>query len=127
MAITSFKAGDAISTGDIVYVDPSGFLYKGLATSPSQSRTVGISLDSASANSLVRVINDSVYQSTLTLTPGAAQYLSITTPGAIVDYSAWQTQFNALSASGAFLTQIGRALTTSNLEVEIQKPIYVTK
>jgi hypothetical protein len=55
------------------------------------------------------------------------QYLSISNSGAIVDYPSWQTQLNALAASGAFLTQVGRAIATTSVEIEIGKPIYVIK
>lgn len=127
MAITSYKAGSAISAGDVVYVSSSGLLIKALGTSRAQAAAVGVAIDTGSTGELVRVNNDSVYTTSLTLTPGSPNYLSLTTSGAIVDYTVWQNQFNALTASGAFLVNIGNALTSTNISVEIQKPIYVTK
>lgn len=127
MAITSFIAGEAISAGNAVYVNPSGFLYKAIATNKDQAAVIGLAVDTATSSNLVRVVTDTVYTSASTFTPGDFQYLSIATSGAVVPYSTWETELTAVAASGAFLTNVGRALTTTNIEVEIQKPIYVTK
>jgi len=127
MAITSFIAGEAISAGNAVYVNNSGFLYKAIATNQQQAAAVGVSLDTATPSNLVRVASDCIYTSLNSLTPGNLQYLSVATSGNIVTYSDWQTELNATTLSGAFLTSVGRALTTTTIDVEIQKPIYVTK
>lgn len=127
MAITSFIAGEAISAGNAVYINPSGFLYKAVATNKEQAAVIGLAIDTATSSNLVRVVTDTIYTSASTFTPGNFQYLSIAASGALVPYSTWETELTAVSASGAFLTNVGRALTTTNIEVEIQKPIYITK
>lgn len=127
MAITSFIAGEAISAGNAVYVNPSGFIYKAIATNKEQAAVIGLAIDTATSANLVRVVSDTVYTTASTFTPGNFQYLSIASSGTLIPYSTWETELNAAPASGAFLTNVGRALTTSNVEVEIQKPIYVTK
>ena len=127
MAITSFIAGEAISAGNAVYVNNSGFLYKAIATNQQQAAAVGVSLDTATSSNLVRVASDCLFTSLNSLNPGDLQYLSVASSGNIVTYSAWQTELNATTLSGAFLTSLGRALTTTTIDVEIQKPIYVTK
>jgi len=127
MAVTSFIAGEAISAGNIVYVTPSGFLRKSIGTAQDQASPIGISVDTTSATNLARVISDSIYAESAGLVAGNRQYLSLTTSGALVDYATWQTQLNSLSASGAFLTQIGTALSSTALNIEIERPIYITK
>ncbi len=127
MAITSFIAGEAISAGNAVYVNNSGFLYKAIATNQQQAAVVGVSLDTTTQSNLVRVASDCLYTSLSSLTPGDLQYLSVATSGSIVTYSGWQTELNATTLSGAFLTSVGRALATTTIDVEVQKPIYVTR
>lgn len=127
MAITSFIAGEAISAGNAVYVNTSGFIYKAIATNKEQAAVIGLAIDTATSANLVRVVSDTVYTTASAFTPGNFQYLSIASSGTLVPYSTWETELNAAPASGAFLTNVGRALTTTNIEVEIQKPIHVTK
>jgi hypothetical protein len=126
MAVTSFRAGAAISAGDVVCL-VNGLLEKSIGTSLNQAASVGVAIDSGAAGSLIRVNPDSIYTSSLTFVPGDIQYLSVATSGAIVDYPSWQTEFDALAVSGAYLTRVGRAITTSKIEVEIQKPVYIIK
>jgi hypothetical protein len=127
MAITSFIAGEAISAGNAVYVTSSGYLYKAIATNQTQAAVVGLAVDTVIASGLTRVITDSIYSNSSSLTPGNFQYLSVATSGSVVSYATWQTELNATTLSGAFLTNIGRALSTASLAVEVQKPTYVTK
>lgn len=127
MAITSFIAGEAISAGNAVYVTSSGYLYRAIATNQTQAAVVGLSLDTVVVSGLARVVSDFIYSNSSSLTPGTFQYLSVATSGNVVSYSTWQTELNATTLSGAFLTNVGRALSTTSLEVEVQKPIYITK
>ena len=127
MAITSFIAGEAISAGNAVYVTPSGYIYRAIATNQTQAAVVGLSLDTVVVSGLARVVSDFIYSNSSSLTPGTFQYLSVATSGNVVSYSTWQTELNATTLSGAFLTNVGRALSTTSLEVEVQKPIYITK
>jgi hypothetical protein len=126
MAILSFRAAGSISAGDVVYL-AGGLAQKGIGTALDQASVVGVAIDAGQVGDLVRVNSDSVYTSSLSFTPGEFQYLSVATSGAIVNYPAWQAEFNSLPVSGVYLTKVGRAVTSSNLEVEIQKPVYVIK
>ena len=127
MAILSFQAGEAISAGDVVGVTASGVIRKGIATSQEQASVIGIALDSVSVGNLVRVSNDSVYTYLNSFVSNTVQYLSPTTSGVLIDYAAWQSQLNSLPSSGAFLTRVGRTLSNSAIELEIERPIYITK
>lgn len=127
MSLASFIAGESISAGNAVYVDASGFLYKAIATNQLQASVIGVSLDTSQQNNLVRVATDFIYSSSSSLTPGELRYLSVSTSGNVVPYSTWQTELNASTLSGAFLTRVGRALTSTDIDIEVQKPIYVIK
>lgn len=127
MSLASFIAGESISAGNAVYVNASGFLYKAIATNQLQASVIGVSLDTSQQNNLVRVATDFIYSSSSSLTPGELRYLSVSTSGNVVSYSTWQTELNASTLSGAFLTRVGRALTSTDIDIEVQKPIYVIK
>jgi len=127
MAITSFTAAETISASDVVALNSNGLLIKAIASNRDQASAAGVAIDSGVAGSLIRVNTDSVYNGLSSLTPGLRQYLSPTASGSLVDYSTWQTQFGTLTISGVYLSSIGVALTTTAMEVEVQRPIYVTK
>ena len=125
MAIVSFKAGEDISAGDAVFVSSTGFLYKAIATEFENSSVVGIAINGGSAGSLIRVNADSVYDSSSTFVPGVTQYLSLTTSGAYTDYDSLNSDLGLTSYEGVYLTQVGKALTTSKLEVETSLPFFI--
>ena len=121
MAIASFRAGEALTAGVAVYVSSTGFIYRASALTTTQASVAGITMDSGASGDLVRVNPDSLYTSYTGLTPGNYEYLSVATSGAVVDYATWSSEFAALSGN-AYLTQVGRAVTTSGILVEIETP-----
>ena len=127
MAVTSFIAGESLSAGDVVHLSSSGFLHKSNGLVLEQASVIGISLDTSSTSSLTRVVTDSIYSSYTSLIPGETRYLALSTSGSLVSYATWQSQFDTLPISGAYLTPVGRAVSTSSLDVEVGKPTYVTK
>lgn len=127
MAIASFIAGEAISAGDVVYVSPSGLLLKSIATSFVQAAAVGVATNAGAAGSLISVNSDSIQTGFTSLTPGDFQYLSATTSGSLVTYSSWAGQLAATTLSGLFLSPVGRALTTTSVEIELAPPTYIIK
>lgn len=127
MAVTIFLTEEAISANDAVYVTPSGYIAKSIASNPARSSVVGIALDSGPVGAFIRVNTDSVTPTFSGLTPGQPQFLSPSVSGRVVDYAAWESDFTALNISGLFLTNVGRAVSSGSLEVEIQRPIYVIK
>lgn len=126
MATTSFRAGESISAGHAVYVTASGFLYKASAGNYTQASVAGVAIDNGVSGSLVRVQSDAIYSNFAGLTPGDYRYLSILTSGQLVSYSGWAVELNSTSLSGAFLTNLGRSISTTSVEVEIQPPIFVS-
>lgn len=127
MAITGFQASEAISADDAVYVTSLGFIARAFGTQLDTAAAAGVSIDSGVAGALLRVNVDSITAGFTGLTPGAFQYVSLATPGSVVDYTTWETEFSALTASGAYLTIVGKAVSTTELEVEVGRPVYVIK
>ena len=124
MAIASFRAGETIAAGDAVYVGSNGLIYKASALNTTQASVGGIAIDGGVVGDLIRVNADGVYPGLSGMTPGEYRYLSVSTSGAIVDYPTWTSEFAAL-ASDAYLTTIGRSVTSTDLQVELSTPTLV--
>lgn len=124
MAIASFLAGETISAGQAVYVSSAGLVYKAVAQTSEQASVAGVAIDSGGFGDLVRVNLDALYTDYTGLTPGDLQYLSIVNSGQLVDYSTWETELSTVSVD-AYLSVVGRAVTTSGVSVEIKRPQYV--
>jgi hypothetical protein len=124
MAITSFRAGEAISAGQAIYVSTTGLIFKASSLTQDQASVVGIAIDSGVTGDLIRVNSDAIYNSYSGLTPGNLQYLSITTSGQLVDYATWAAQLDSVSIN-PYQEVIGRAITTSGVVVETGKPRYI--
>jgi len=125
MAFAAFRAGEAISAGDAVYVSSGSLLFKGDGATLTEASIVGVAVDGGVTGQLIRVNLDSVYDGFSGLTPGEYQYLSFTTPGAIVDYDTWVSDVTTVGID-PFLTRVGRALTSDALEVEVARPVTFT-
>ena len=126
MAIVSFRAGESISAGDAVFVSASGFVYKAIATSFENASVAGVAIDNGSSSSLIRVNADSLYESSSTFVPGETQYLSLLTSGDYSTYAVLSSGLALTSYPGVYLSQVGKAVTTSKLEVETSVPVFLT-
>lgn len=124
MAVTSFRAGEAISAGQAVYVSAVGLIYKASSVTQDQASVAGIAIDSGVAGDLIRVNPDALYISYTGLTPGETQYLSVTTSGQVVNYTTWATQL-ATVGFNPYQEVIGRAVSSSGVSVELGRPLYV--
>lgn len=124
MAITSFRAGEAISAGQAVYVSSAGLIFKASSLTQDQASVVGIAIDSGAAGDLLRVNSDAIYSEYSGLTPGDLQYLSITASGQVVNYATWEAQLATVSIN-PYQELIGRAITSSGVAVETGKPRYI--
>ena len=60
MALVSFRALTSITAGQPVTVGSSGTIYPSSAATLSNAKCIGVALDSASAQGLVRVDKDSI-------------------------------------------------------------------
>lgn len=124
MAIASFRAGEAIATGEAVYVTASGFIHKASSSNADQARVVGIALTNGALNDVIQVNTDGVYASASGLTQNEYQFLSVTTSGVLVNYTTWATDLES-ATTPIYLTNVGRATSSTTLSVEIEPPIYV--
>ena len=125
MALISFIAGENVTAGNVVYVNPSGVVFKASAVYSNQASLVGVALDSVSTGDLVRVNNDSLYSNFSNLTPGETRYLSVLTSGSLTSYSGFVNEIENTVLAGAYLTTVGRVVTTSGVEIETDKPIFI--
>lgn len=127
MAIASFIAGETISAGDAVYVGANNLIYKAIATNLTQSSVVGVAIDSGQSGALLKINTDALYFSYSGLTAGNTLYLSIANSGQLVSYSTFSSQLASSSLSGAYLESVGRAVSSSGIEIEVGKPVYIIK
>jgi hypothetical protein len=126
MGLATFRTGEPIDAGDVIYVSSSGLAYKASATYQPQASAVGVAIDSAGSGSAqIRVIPNGVYAVSSGLTPGDIQYLSITPSGGFTNTSGFYQQLDFTLLSGAYLTVIGRSVSTSGTFVSPKKPTFV--
>lgn len=125
MAIVSFTAGGSITAGDVVTLDSSGLAHKATALTIDQATAVGVAIDSGITGNLIRVNADSVYAQFSGLTPGEDQFVSVIS-GQIVNYPAWISGVVSGGYGYGYMTRIGRAVSTSGLDVEIERPVFVS-
>jgi len=125
MSILSFLAGETIAAGDVVYVDSTGLLHKAIALSLHQAAAVGISIDSGTAGSLLRVNEDFTYSGLSGLVPGEYQYVSAITSGQLQNYTTFINDISLTSLSPIYLSIVGRAISPTTVEVERSKPISI--
>ena len=124
MAIASLKAGESISAGDAVFVSSAGLVYKALADTQDHASVAGVAVNGGSAGDLIRVNTDSIYTSSLTYTPAQKLYLSVLSSGTYDTYEAVASGLAATSYVGAYFTEIGTAVTTNKINVEVSLPRF---
>ena len=126
MALVTFLAGEPIDRLNPVVVTSGGLVYKASALDPNTSYTTGIALNSGSVNSQIRVQTDDIISEFTGLTPGETYYLGTTSGTLASGYSAWASAVVAGFNNGAFLSSLGMALNSTSLDLEIERPIFVT-
>lgn len=126
MALVTFLAGEPIDRLNPVVVTSGGLVYKASALDPNTSYSTGIALNSGSVNSQIRVQTDDIISYFTGLTPGETYYLGTTSGTLASGYSAWESAVVAGFNNGAFLSSLGMALNTTSLDLEIERPIFIT-
>jgi hypothetical protein len=129
----SFVAGTNLIQGQVVYVSGVYALPASAASgvSPTQYNAIGLVAAPASAASPVSVVVDDIavvgtvnITAGTSLVPGEYYYLS-TSPGELTQYSTASGLVTAASGFAA-LVSLGQALSTTELQVEIEAPIVLT-
>jgi hypothetical protein len=126
MALVTFLAGESIDRLNPVVVTSGGLVYKASALDPNTSYSTGIALNSGAVNSQIRVQTDDIISDFTGLTTGETYYLGTTSGTLASGYPAWETAVVNGFSNGAFLSSIGVALNSTSLDVEIERPIFVT-
>ena len=124
-SLVSFRAGQAITAGDVVTVNASGLLYKASAVAESTARVVGLAINGGGVNELITVNKDSYFASLSGLTPGSSAYLSLTSGVLSPSYADWINEVQSTAATSVYITNLGRSITSSGLSVEISKPVFL--
>ena len=84
----------------------------------------GVAVNGGSAGDLIRVNTDSIYTSSLTYTPAQKLYLSVLSSGTYDTYEVVASGLVATSYAGAYFTEIGTAVTTNKINVEVSLPRF---
>ncbi|OUW91448.1 MAG: hypothetical protein CBD94_01655 [Gammaproteobacteria bacterium TMED234] len=125
--LLSFRAGENIALGDAVAVDMSTSGYIRTARSSGdldEANTIGVSVDDVSTGTLCRVVTDAQAVVYSGLIPGTRYFVSAS-GGKVVDYPTYVAGFDQLGASGAYLVELGTAISTGSLRICPQQPRYV--
>jgi len=133
-SIKTYTAGETIAVGEFVCFD-TGSLVKASAASgvdPVRYNTFGCAITAGNATDTIRVNSDNIVtlaDANITadsqLTPGDSYYLSKYF-GQVTRYSTASGGITFAEGYGA-LVYVGRALSTTQLEVEIQPKIILTE
>ena len=108
---TTVVAGEAISEGQLVYLDTVSGKYKlALATAEASANVVGVAVTSAALDGYFLMQSSRNYFAGTTLVAGDPIYLSATA-GAICPH--------ADLASTNYVTLLGHAISTSEIEINI--------
>lgn len=126
MALVTFLAGESINRLNPVVVTSGGFVYKASALDPNTSYAVGIALNSGFINEQIRVQTDDIISDFTGLTTGETYYLGLTSGTLASGYAAWSSAVVAGFTNGAFLSSLGTALNSTSLDLEIERPIFIT-
>lgn len=133
-SIKTYTAGETIAVGEFVCFD-TGSLVKASAASgvdPARYNTFGCAITAGNATDTIKVNSDNIVtlaDANITadsqLTPGESYYLSKYF-GQVTRYSTASGGITFAEGYGA-LVYVGRALSTTQLEVEIQPKIILTE
>ena len=126
--LLSFVANESVQQGSVVVVldNPLGRINNSDPLTYANSRCVGIAVDTVSSGGLCRVVSKGEADFFTGLIPGSLYYapLSGTFP---VNYSEFASIFQTLTASGAYLCALGKAISPTTLSVNLSTPLLVQK
>lgn len=108
--ILTKTASEAVSSGDYIYVQPSGEIAKADATSQAK-KAIGFAIEAGASGAQVKIQFDDSNANLSGLTPGTVYYLSATTAGAVTD--------TAPTDAGHIVQSIGTALDATTIHSDI--------
>lgn len=126
MPLATFRAGEPISVGDVLYVGPSGLVYKASSPYQNQASVAGVSLDVATTGNVqVRTITEGLYTAFSGLVPGDNYYLGILPSGQVVSYLDFSGQLSSSLVTNSYQVIVGRAVSSSGIYINPKKPTAV--
>ena len=109
--VAEFTAGEALSARQVVYVSAADKVSKAKGDAAGTSYAVGFAQAGAAANATVKVIESGHVSGFSGMTPGALQYLSPSTAGALTE---------VLPGSGKRIVLMGIAKSATELKIFVQ-------
>lgn len=109
----TYTAGEAIDTGEVVYISAANEVSLALGDSTSKSHAIGFASQSVLAAASLQVKSDGVATGLSGLTAGSRYYLSASTPGAVTA--------TIPTGSGNTLVQVGYAKSATEMAIQFQQ------
>jgi hypothetical protein len=116
IALTNDDSG-AHALGDVVYIDAADGVKKAKADAGTTAQAIAIATGAISAGAVGNYQTDGILAGLTGLTAGAIYYLSDATAALIT--------LTAPSTVGHYVTRIGRAISTTELEISIERAILL--
>lgn len=125
MALVTFQAGEPLDRFTPVAVSSGGYAIKAAASSSVTTTVAGLTLSSGTTNSQIRVQTDHIVTNMSGLVPNQTYYLGPSSGTIASGYSGWQSIVADQFTSGAYLAPLGFALSTTELSLEIGRPVFI--
>jgi hypothetical protein len=134
-SIKTYTAGDPLNIGNLVCFDAGSLVQASAASGVAAARynVIGVAVTSGNAGALVRVNSDNIVTlgsqnitAETQLVPGDHYYLS-KYYGEVTRYSTASGVIDKTTGGYGALVYVGRAISTTELEVEIQAPVILTE
>jgi hypothetical protein len=113
----TLTAGEALSAGNLVYVNASGNVLKADASSEAKEAVAFVTSAISNAATGTVYFGSGIITGLTGLTAGSRYFLSGTTPGAVTT--------TAPTGTGKIVQQVGRAISTTVLYFEPQAPVLL--
>jgi hypothetical protein len=127
MTLISFRAGETVTSGNFLRVTRNGLAHPASAGDKDAATVAGVAITNGDAQDLVLVNKDYVYDGLPGLTAGEKVYLSITSGQFYTNYTEFEVALSGSTLSGAYLTEVGTALGSDKLHVQIQLPVFINR
>lgn len=117
ISLTNGESSLAFALGEVGYISGADAAKKAKADAPATSDPIGFATGPIAAGSAGLFQSDGILIGMTGLTPGAIYYLSAATAGLITTV--------APSATGQTVTRVGKAISATELEISIERPILL--
>ncbi len=116
LTLTNDDSGNHV-LGDVVYIDAADGVKKAKADAAATAKAFAFATATITNGATGSYQTDGILAGLTGLTAGAAYYLSATTAGAMTS--------TAPSTVGQYVTRLGRAISTTEFEISIEREILL--